>query len=194
MLSLSGTSLTRLTLGCNGNKYQSKPSHPSSVSSPLLKERKVMTALLIIISFIYVCPAASSGAHAKGHSHIHGVTDAHCVSTRTWRQNFFTYSEKRRAARPGPSIIHMPESVDFGVQGCSSAQQSEDITVTRGHNPRWILKCFKATAARPVRNTRDLLNCVHYKCKVVNSDSQLRVLLPQVVRLQGSTNLKSVKL
>lgn len=107
---------------------------------------------------------------------------------------FFTYSETRRATRPGPSIIHMPESIDFGVQGCSSAQQSEDITVTCGHDPQWILKCFKATAARLLRNTRDLLNCVHYKCKVVNGDSQLRALLPQVVHLQASTNLKSVKL
>lgn len=154
-----------------------------------------MTSPLIIISFTYVCPAASSGARtAKARSHIHGVTDAHFVSTRTWSQNFFTYSETRRATRPGPSIIHMPESIDFGVQGCSSAQQSEDITVTRGHDPQWILKCFKATAARPVRNTRDLLNCVHYKCKVVNGDSQLRALLPQVVHLQASTNLKKCKI
>lgn len=76
----------------------------------------------------------------------------------------------------------------------SSAQQSEDITVTRGHDPQWILKCFKATAARPVRNTRDLLNCVHYKWQVVNGDSQLRVLLPQVVHLQASTNLKKCKI
>lgn len=189
MLSLSGTFLTRLTLGCNGNKYQSKPTHPSSVSSPLLKERKVMTALLIIISFIYVCPAASSGARTPRDTHTSTVSQMH-----TWSQNFFTYSETRRATRPGPSIIHMPESIDFGVQGCSSAQQSEDITVTRGHDPQWILKCFKATAARLLRNTRDLLNCVHYKCKVVNGDSQLRALLPQVVHLQASTNLKSVKL
>lgn len=133
--------------------------------------------------------------HTPRDTHTSTVSQMHTVFPRALEGRTFLLIQKREGQlAPGPSIIHMPESVDFGVQGCSSAQQSEDITVTRGHNPQWILKCFKATAARPVRNTRDLLNCVHYKCKVVNSVSQLRVLLPQVVRLQGSTNLKSVKL
>lgn len=95
------------------------PPHLCSVPSfplPPFRGRKVMTTLLIIISSFFICLAASScHTHTNTLSHAHCQTCTHCISTRTCRQNGFTYSERRRAARPGPFIIHTPECIDFSA-------------------------------------------------------------------------------
>lgn len=87
----------------------SLPSVPS-LPLPPWRGRKVMMAPFIIISSVNICLAASSGAYISTHSntHTHCQTYTHFISTRTCRQNRFTYSEKSAAARPDPSIIHAP--------------------------------------------------------------------------------------
>lgn len=54
-----------------------------------------MTALLIIISFIYVCPAASSGARTPRDTHTSTVSQMHTLFPRTLEVRTFLLIQKR---------------------------------------------------------------------------------------------------
>lgn len=96
-------------------RWQEEEFTRNSSSHYLEKKRWRQPCSSLFHPIFYLPHCFLRSTHTRKHTHTARLTHTYYISTRTCRQNRFTYSEKGRAARQGPSIIHTPESIDFSV-------------------------------------------------------------------------------